>query len=370
MAPKTTSQQNTLPKYLQIYQLMEEQIRNGTLKPGDQLPSFTELRERYGAMPTTAERVYARLEKENLVVRRARRGVFVASRERSLTGTIGLVLHSASRQSSSNELRMQLLLDGIRAACREHHTEILLIEDEDALRPDKTDGLLLYCDKLEAYALGITQATPHVLLFQNAGDLTCVTVDDFGGTRLITRHLIEQGHRRIACLTEELLEVPGQRRAGCRAAMEEAGIAVDPRWLRQCPKIDSGISTPYLAWGQGQMQSWLEGDWCELGCTAIVVQNDIAAIGVMQTLQQHGIRVPEDISVVGFDGTDICELASPRLTSVQVPLYQVGQEAVRNLLDQIHNGPQAPRNITLPVNLRQGNSVAPCTSTSKLTEQN
>lgn len=355
---KTITKNGALPKYLQIYHLMEQQIRNGTLKPGDQLPSFTELRELYGAMSATAERAYARLERENLVVRRARRGVFVASRERSRVGTIGLVLHSASRQTTSSELRMQLLLDGIRAACREHHTEILLIEDEDALRPEKTDGLLLYCDKLEAYALGITPTTPHVLLFQHANDLTSVTIDDFGGTKLATRHLIEQGHRRIACLTEELLEVPGQRRAGCRAALEEAGIAINPRWLRQCKKIETGVSSPYLVWGQQQMEAWLEDGWQELGCTAIVVQNDIAAIGVMQTLQQHGIRVPQDVSVIGFDGTDICELAFPHLTSVQVPLYQVGQEAVRALLDQINQGPQAPRNITLPVSLRSGNSVA------------
>lgn len=359
MPQKQTPPNNTLPKYLQIYHLMEEQIRNGTLKPGDKLPSFTELRVLYGAMSATAERAYARLERENLVVRRARRGVFVASRERSRTGTIGLVLHSASRQSTSNELRMQLLLDGIRAACRENHTEILLVEDEDALRPDKTDGLILYCDKLEAYALGITPTTPHVLLFQNADDLTCVTVDDFGGTKLATRHLIKQGHRRIACLTEELLEVPVQRRAGCRAALEEAGIPVDPRWLRQCKKLDSSVNSPYLAWGQQQMAAWLAEDWHEMDCTAIVVQNDIAAIGVMQTLQQHGIRVPQDVSVIGFDGTDICELASPHLTSVQVPLYQVGQEAVRTLLAQINQGPQAPRSITLPVSLRNGHSVAP-----------
>ncbi len=357
MTQKQPDSNATQPKYLQIYHLMEEQIRSGTLKPGDQLPSFTELREKYGAMPTTAERVYTRLEKENLVIRKPRRGVFVASRERSLTGTIGLVLHSASRQSTSNELRMQLLLDGIRAACREHHTEILLVEDEEALRPDKTDGLLLYCDKLEAYALGLTATTPHVLLFQNANDLTSVTVDDFGGTKLATQHLIELGHERIACLTEELLEVPVQRRAGCRAALEEAGLAVDPRWLRQCKRINKNLTSPYLMWGRQHMQTWLDEDWDELGCTAIVVQNDIAAIGVMQALQERGIQIPGQVSVIGFDGTDICDLAYPPLTSVQVPLYQVGQEAVRTLLEQIHNGPQAPRNITLPVSLRNGQSV-------------
>jgi DNA-binding LacI/PurR family transcriptional regulator len=364
MTPKQVASNNSQPKYLQIYHLMEEQIRSGTLKPGDQLPSFTDLREKYGAMPTTAERVYARLEKENLVVRKPRRGVFVAPRERSLTGTIGLVLHSASRQSTSNDLRMQLLLDGIRAACRENHTEILLLDDEDALRPDKTDGLILYCDKLEAYALGLTPATPHVLLFQNADDLTSVTVDDFGGTKLATRHLIEHGHQRIACLTEEFLEVPTQRRAGCRAALEEAGIAVEARWLRQCKKMEKKENSPYLAWGRKQMEDWLADDWNELGCTAIVVQNDVAAIGVMQALQEHGIDVPGQVSVMGFDGTDICDLAYPRLSSVKVPLYQVGQEAVRTLLSQIHGGVQAPRNITLPVSLRSGNSVAQARSTS------
>ena len=107
------------------------------------------------------------------------------------------------------------------------------------------------------------------------------------------------------------------------------------------------------------MQSWLENDWHELGCTAIVVQNDIAAIGVMQTLQQHAIRVPQDVSVVGFDGTEICDLVVPRLTAVELPLAEVGAKGIEVLARQIAGEEMGEQVIALPMKWREGDSVGP-----------
>jgi len=346
------------PKYLQIYNRLQQQIVAGELKPGERLPSFSELRARYGAMPATAERVYARLERENLVIRKPRSGTYVAPRELARTGNIGLILHSAYQTPSYDSPYMQILLKGIRASSQEQGMKIVLMDSGEESDLEQVDGILFSCDKLEAYSMGISSQVPQVIMLQHTNEITAVTADDFGGSELATAYLIAHGHRRIACLMEELQDIPIQRRGGYQAALQKAGIAVLPERLRLTEKIRIDKSANYLEWGRCNMRAWLEEGWRSLNCTAIVAQNDHAAIGIIQTLQEAGIDVPGQVSVIGFDGTDICDLVRPRLTSVQVPLYDIGREAIKVLCEQIQNGVQTSREISLPVEIREGESVA------------
>ncbi len=346
------------PKYLQIYTQIQQQILSGELKPGERLPSFSELRARYGAMPATSERVYVRLERENLVVRKPRSGTYVAPRELARTGNIGLILHSAYQSPSYDSPYMQILLEGIRAGSHEQGMKIVLMDSGEENDLQQVDGILFSCDKLEAYSMGISPEVPQVIMLQHANEMTAVTVDDFGGSRAATSYLIERGHQRIACLMEEWTDIPIQRRGGYQAAMQAAGIVIEPAWLRLPEKMSPQQMANYLEWGRQHMRAWLDEGWSELNCTAIVTQNDHSAIGVMQTLQEAGIKVPGEVSVMGFDGTNICDLVQPRLTSVEAPLYEIGYEAVKVLCEQIRNGVQTPREISLPVKIREGGTIA------------
>ena len=105
----------------------------------------------------------------------------------------------------------------------------------------------------------------------------------------------------------------------------------------------------------------VEDGWQALGCTAILAHNDEAAIGVMNALAARGLGVPQDVSVVGFDGTMICDFCTPKLTSVKVPLREIGSRAVKVLLEQIQGGIKTPEKITLPVQLKRGASTRPLT---------
>ncbi len=345
------------PKYLQIYTQIQQQILSGELKPGERLPSFSELRAQHGAMPATSERVYARLEREHLVIRKPRSGTYVAPRELARTGNIGLILHSAYQTPNYNSPYTQILLEGMRASSQEQGMKIVLVDGGEESDLQQVDGILFCCDKLEAYAMGIPPQVPQVIALQHAHELTAVTVDDFSGSRAATNYLIERGHRRIACLMEEWTDIPIQRRGGYQAALQEAGIAIDPAWLRLPPKMCPKQMFNYLEWGRLNMRVWLDENWCDLNCTAIVAQNDHVAIGVMQTLQEAGFNVPGDVSVIGFDGTDICDLARPRLTSMVAPLHDIGYEAIKVLCEQIRSGVQTPREISLQAKIREGESV-------------
>jgi DNA-binding LacI/PurR family transcriptional regulator len=246
----------------------------------------------------------------------------------------------------------------MRESCREEGFKIVFIEDDEAIAPQHVDGIIFSADSLEIYAMGIPPEIPQVMLFQHADGISSVTADNFGGSKLATSYLLKKGHRRIACLLEEFLDIPIRRRSGYQAALQEAGISTQPGWLRLTEQMRPTPTNSYLEWGRRHMHNWLNEGWHELGCTAIVAQNDQAAIGVMQTLQEAKIDVPGQVSIIGFDGTNVCDLVRPRLTSVEVPLHEIGREAIKVLCDQIKNGSQAPLEISLPVKLREGDSVA------------
>ena len=88
----------------------------------------------------------------------------------------------------------------------------------------------------------------------------------------------------------------------------------------------------YRAWGCENMKRWLDEDWRELGCTAIFVQNDMAAMGVLDALREAEIRVPEDLSVLSYDGTEVCEFSWPSLAAVEVPLERIATAGMELLL--------------------------------------
>ena len=107
------------------------------------------------------------------------------------------------------------------------------------------------------------------------------------------------------------------------------------------------------------MAAWLKDDWNQLGCTAVMVQNDEAAIGAMEALEAAGKRVPQDVSVVGFDGIDICEYARPRLTSVEVPLQEIGKTATEILLRQLDEKHFEIEHAVLPTGVCVRESTSP-----------
>lgn len=348
------------PKYQTLAQLFAERIRNGELQPGDRLPSFTQMRTQYGATPATVERLYAQLEREKLIERRHRSGVFVAEAQtgKTRTGTIGFVaLHFSNRLLHPYNHH---LLHGVQQEARDAGVQIMLLDDNAiADNRDKIDGLLIYehghtdVEKYQDYDL------PCVSLLLQKRGIPSVVADDFDGGRSATEHLLEMNHRRIACLMgSDLLDTRdtlGELRiAGYRATLQRAGVSDDARWVR--PVQYNPLET-YAERGYTAMTQWLGDDWKELGCTAILTQNDDVAIGVINALRDNGYNVPGDISVIGFDGAGVDAHYSLRLTTVEVPLEAIGAQGARLLLRMIE-GEDSSSHQVLPAPLRLGQTSA------------
>lgn len=197
---------------------------------------------------------------------------------------------------------------------------------------------------------------PMVFIHNRAADVLPHSIyhDDINATRALTRHLLDLGHCRIAFGGNErggLLHQ--QRREGVVAELKDAGLEL---------RRDYDLIAP-----NGQMSSGalLAKQLLNLHerPTAIICFNDMQAIGVMQTLQQASVRIPEDISVAGFDDIPLAEFTYPALTTYCQPIWELGQMAAKvalNLLGEEVNEPLVSESlITMRGRLIMRGSTAP-----------
>jgi DNA-binding LacI/PurR family transcriptional regulator len=353
--PVATRSSNSSPKYLQIAQQLRKQIEAGELKPGDRLPSFVAMRADFGATPATVERVYADLERDSLIRREPGRGTFVAeTRQRQSTGMIGFVGSSFSRKDPYTTH----IVEGIEDVIRREERRVLLLDHHSSGGWDQVDGVLV-CRPNEGEAIlrHLPIKLPCVTLMAAVEGFSSVIADDFEGIHQAVEYLHAQGHRRIGYLTESTFPILRQRIAGYYDALREVGI-VSP-CLRQTSYSHTEINSDYREWGRTAMREWLQDNWKEQACTALLVQNDSAAFGAIESLIEAGISVPQDVSVVGFDGTEICEWMTPSLTSVDVPIQRIAATGVEVLLRHITGKETEPSKTVLSTQLRVRNSTAP-----------
>lgn len=176
-----------------------------------------------------------------------------------------------------------------------------------------------------------------------------VDVDDFAGSISAVEHLIFLGRTRIACIANEPLvdSAVAERLAGYRTALQHAGIGFDPDLV-----IEGGAGPEG---GHQAMTALLEG---QVPFDGVLAASDAIAFGAIGALREKGLRIPEDVSVVGFGDIPLAAYCDPPLTTVHVPAYDVGLAAGRALIDRIERRPVEPR-LLLPTNLVVRASTAP-----------
>jgi len=174
------------------------------------------------------------------------------------------------------------------------------------------------------------RAVPVVSLENNFGSekIGCVTIDNHSLAREATAHLTGLGHRRIAMLTGRMdLQICVENVNGYRDALQEAGIAVDEKLIVTCDYTpQDGYRAVYKLKEQG------------VDYSAVFAANDAMAVGAIKALKELGLRIPQDVAVVGFDNTFVGTLIEPSLSSVDVPLHSMGYEAAEMLLNALEEG--------------------------------
>jgi LacI family transcriptional regulator len=207
------------------------------------------------------------------------------------------------------------------------------------------DGLLLVVPLISTPYLDALrqQDFPYVLIDQSdkAEKSPIVNGTNRQGAYEATRYLIELGHRRIGFISGLIgLNSATERLEGYSAALSDHGIPLRNAFIAKGNFGERG--------GYAAAQKLLE---LAEAPTAIFAANDLSAFGAIEAIRQHGLRIPEDISVIGFDDIPQASLVYPKLTTVRQPLAQIGREAVTMLLEYIENPAQGMRQVTLETQL-------------------
>jgi len=177
-------------------------------------------------------------------------------------------------------------------------------------------------------------------------NLSMVGVDDRAAARTAVSHLLAQGHRKIAVLGGPATSYPSRmRRLGAQEAMEDAGLAFDDRLY--------GLSNYDFESAYHAMNSLLAR---RAEFTALFAMSDVIAFGAIRALVSAGLRVPEDVSVIGFDGITMSRYCVPVMTTIVQPSEQIALQSVELLMRQIEHGAPAQK-ITLQPELQFGESV-------------
>jgi len=188
---------------------------------------------------------------------------------------------------------------------------------------------------------------PIVIAYSTSSDehAYSVTYENEDAAAELTRHVIESGHKRIAVITGLAHTAPAQMRLkGINKAFKEAGLILDSALVRNG---DWERGTGYTC-----MKDLLE---CERDAlpTAVLAMNDLMAVGAMDAIRESNLRVPEDISVVGFDNREVSEFVFPKLTTVEIDLKGIGYAAAQMVTQKLSGtGEYADmRNIVIPSKL-------------------
>ncbi|MFW6043658.1 MAG: LacI family DNA-binding transcriptional regulator [Marinilabiliaceae bacterium] len=260
------------------------------------------------------------------------------SLRRQKTNTIGLIIPEIVHHFFSS------VISGIEdlaygegynvMTCQSNENYQREVIDTQALIDHRVDGILVSLSKTtrdfthlkNAFENGI----PMVFFDRICEELKTdrVITDDFEGARIATSHLIERGSRNIMHLSApQHLIIGSRRKEGYIHALEEAGIPVNEELILKCDTRDYVFSL------KDHFLKLIE----EKNVDGIFAVNDSTAIATMQMLQKAGIRIPEDIRVIGFGDGPIAGIAHPPLSTVEQKGYETGREAMRLLLQRLEN---------------------------------
>jgi DNA-binding LacI/PurR family transcriptional regulator len=195
---------------------------------------------------------------------------------------------------------------------------------------------------------------PCVIMGYSPLGLPCVHPDDYGGAQVAIRHLLELGHRRIGLIggPPSNSYATQERLRGCQSALEQAGIAFDES---------------LLTYGSWRAESGYEGAkqlmTLDPPPTALFGLNDRQALGAIRWLREHGYRVPEEVSVVGFDDIESAALWEPTLTTIRQSPFAIGQRAASMLFALIEDQELETRQVILSTELVVRQSTAPAAKT-------
>ncbi len=270
-------------------------------------------------------------------------------------------------QNSSRDPFSSDIMGGVEAECRRRsiHLSHITLESSAAstafaleqITDSDNDGFIfLGIDNLPLLEQVCSLHDTVVLINAEHEDLSIDTFlpDNDRGARYAVQYLLQHGHRKILHATDLLRPTIRRRHDAYRAALETAGIPYDPALVLNVGEL--GLDTAYT-----HMKAFLASPYPSF--TAVFAANDATAIGIVRAIQEAGLSVPQDISVIGFDDSAFAAFLQPPLTTMRIEREELGKLAVQRLLQRKQEPGLTPIRVELRSRLIERQSVTMLSST-------
>ncbi|XOV54994.1 ribose operon transcriptional repressor RbsR [Pantoea sp. App145] len=272
------------------------------------------------------------------------------------TRTIGMLLTASSNPFYSEVVR------GVENSCYERGYSLILCNTEgdeermnrslETLLQKRVDGLLIMCTETHLPSADILNRYPSIPMvmmdwapFEGRGDI--IQDNALLGGELATQHLIDRGYRRIACIAGPQDKTPARLRLdGFHKAMSGSGLPVLPGYV-----VDSDFE---FQGGFNAMNQLLTLDPLP---EAVFTSNDAMAVGVYHALFQAGLRVPQDIAVMGYDNIELSRYLTPPLSTIHQPKDELGELAIDTLIHRMSDPDASQQTLVLTPELVERGSV-------------
>lgn len=274
---------------------------------------------------------------------------------------INLFIRMSTSSNLSGDQFHSSIMEGIEAECRNHDIRLSHIVIEpgnmnrasilEKVQHNRDDGLIfMSVDDQELLKEVLAQNVRVININAEHKQLGIDTIlpDNDQGARLAVQYLIDHGHRKILHTTHAVRSTITRRLEAYKATLNQAGIPYNPALI-----LDTTLS---MQQAYQRMKRFLQDPHPEF--TAIFCANDDSAIGIARALQEAHIRIPDDVSIVGFDDISIAEFMVPALTTVRVEREEMGRLAVRRLVERAANPHLPPIKVEMFPRLIERQSVA------------
>lgn len=272
------------------------------------------------------------------------------------TKTIGMLVTTSTNPFFGEVVK------GVERSCYHKGYSLILCNTEgdnermresiNTLLQKRVDGLILMCSSLEGERIDVFERYPDIpVVVMDWGPMlfTSDKIQDnsLRGGYLAAKYLIDCGHQEIGCITGPLIKHQAQMRyEGYKRAMIEAELEFNANWIVESDfECEGGYQAFKKMAERGPLPS------------SIFVSNDMMAMGAINAANELGIKIPEQLSIIGYDDIHIAKFMSPSLTTVHQPKYRLGQAAVETLLRKLDDKSDEAQVVQLEPTLVERNSV-------------
>jgi GntR family transcriptional regulator, arabinose operon transcriptional repressor len=367
------SKTSPLPLHMQLLDDLRHKVLTGVFKPHEQLPGEWELAKELHISRTTIQKAWQSAEEEKLIYRIPGKGTFVAELQASNTVRTALGLIIADFRSTF----AAHLVRGAERILRQRNYRVQVaaseysIEEENRvlqqMRDDGVRGYIVWAvqsDNSQRFLSELSQSVPIVLVDRPVSQLhlPCVTSNNYDGGMQAMEHLIGLCHRKIAFLARphlHLWTVSERYRAYCDALRQIGEEPAPPILIGDDQELSSYDA--YLTNDETSLEPLIARLRQPDRPTAIFAVNDWMAIRILRATAAVGLRVPDELSLVGFDNHEVGKSLTPPLTTIAQDGDTLGAEAAHRLLNLVEGEPIQEVLTLLPTQLIVRGSTAPLT---------